>query len=285
MNTEKNKEKWIERCIDTLKLSGRSNTTIINYKSAWNRFLNYFSEETNIKKLDNDKIVEYFKKRLIKENVCADYYNLNVCAVRYLYSICFQKELNRKLIPTTKIRKRLPSILEKDIFIKIINNDKHLNHKCWLLLAFCCGLRVEEVATIRIECIISSEHKLKVLGKGNKERYTILPDIVIKFLRLYYKEEKMTEKNGYLFKGTDNKEHVNPKTITNYFTNLKDEYNLAKNINFHTLRHSFASYYLMNGGNLLALKSMMGHKNLNSTIIYIHISQNFNQLEGINYGK
>ena len=98
-----------------------------------------------------------------------------------------------------------------------------------------------------------------------------------------YKEKKYTHKTGYLFKGTNNREHINSKTIINYFTSLKKKYNLNNNITFHSLRHSFATYYLMNGGSLLSLQSMLGHEYLESTIIYIHISQNFNELEGIKY--
>lgn len=56
---------------------------------------------------------------------------------------------------------------------------------------FCCGLRRSEVATLKIENIYSKEHKLKVIGKGNKERFTILPDVVVKILRLYYKEKSI----------------------------------------------------------------------------------------------
>lgn len=283
MNTEQNKKKWVEKCITALEMGGRSNRTIDNYKSAWNRFLHFFDTETNIKNLSNEKIVEYLKKELINKNRCADYYNLNVCAIRFFYSICFERELNKRIIPSSKLRKRIPTIVEKETFLEIFNNEKRLNHKCWLLLAFCSGLRVDEVATIRIEYIFASEHKLKVLGKGNKERYTILPDIVIKYLRLYCIEKNIKRKSGYLFEGTDGKEHVNSKTIINFFTNLKHVYNLDDNIIFHSLRHSFATYYLMNGGNLLTLQSLLGHKSLNSTTIYIHIAQNFNNLEGIKY--
>ena len=64
---------------------------------------------------------------------------------------------------------------------------------------------------------------------------------------------------------------------------MKDTYNLPDNITFHSLRHSFATYYLANGGSLLALQSMLGHTNLNTTTIYLHLSQNFNELEGIKY--
>ena len=77
--------------------------------------------------------------------------------------------------------------------------------------------------------------------------------------------------------------HINSKSIINYFSTLKVAYNLDKNISFHTLRHSFATYYLTNGGNIITLKSMLGHSHLNTTNIYLHIAQNFNELEGIKY--
>ena len=76
---------------------------------------------------------------------------------------------------------------------------------------------------------------------------------------------------------------MNEKTIINYFSVIKYEFQLDKNITFHSLRHSFATYYLANGGSLLTLQSMLGHTNLNTTTIYLHLSQNFNQLEGIKY--
>ena len=159
-----------------------------------------------------------------------------------------------------------------------------MKYKCWLILAFCSGLRVDEIAKLRIENTYPNEHKLKILRKGNKERYTILPDIVTKFLRLYCKEQHIINKQGYLFTSHYNHEtHINSKSIINYFSTLKVAYDLDKNISFHTLRHSFATYYLMNGGNIITLKSMLGHSHLDTTNIYLHIAQNFNKLEGINY--
>lgn len=71
---------------------------------------------------------------------------------------------------------------------------------------------------------------------------------------------------------------MNEKTIINYFSFIKDEYNLADNISFHSLRHSFATYYLSLGGSLLTLQSMLGHTNINTTIIYLHLSQDFSSL-------
>ena len=282
-NTEKNKQKWVEKVKFTLELGGKSDKTFSNYKSHINRFLNYYDENTEINKLSENDVVEYLKKEYIDLNRCASSLNVGICSIRFLYSVCFNKKLNKDLLPSTKLTKKIPTIMSKQMFLKIFNEEHCLKYRCWLILAFCCGLRVSEIATLEIENIFPNEHKLKILGKGNKERYTILPNIVTKFLRLYCKEQHITNKNGYLFLSHDKQNCINNKSIINYFSTIKDAYNLDKNISFHTLRHSFATYYLMNGGNIITLKSMLGHNHLETTNIYLHIAQNFNNLEGIKY--
>lgn len=283
MNSEMNQKIWIQNIHDNINFRGRSEQTFLNYKCALNRFFKFYNSNTLLADFNENDIIFFLKERLLNRNVCTDTYNLNLAAIKLFYSVCFNKTFNSLLLPNCKKRKKIPKILLKADFLKIFNNEKLIKHKCWLLLAFCSGLRVEEVASIRIENIFPNDHKIKILGKGNKERFTILPDITIKFLRLYCREKNIFNKNGFLFNGIAGKEHINSKTIINYFTEIKNIYNLDDNISFHSLRHSFATYYLSNGGDILALKSMLGHKTLNSTIIYLHLSQNFNNLEGIKY--
>ena len=282
-NTEKNKIKWVEKVKDTLILGGRSEKTFDNYKSHIKRFLNYYDENVEINKLSDEDIVEYVKKNYLELNRCAETLNVGIYSIKYFYSVCFNRTINKNLLPTSKLVKRMPTIITKELFLKIFNEEKCLKYKCWLILAFCSGLRVYEIANLKIENIYPNEYKIKVLGKGNKERYTILPDIVTKFLRLYCKEQRITNKSGYLFISHDKSGKINSKSIINYFSTIKKAYNLDKNISFHTLRHSFATYYLMNGGNIITLKSMMGHSHLDTTNRYLHIAQNFNELEGIKY--
>lgn len=268
---------------ENLILRGRSENTFIGYRSALNTFFKYFDSNTNIVSFNENDILNYVNDCFIKTNKSKNTYNIAICSIRLLFMVCFNKGLSSMLLPTSKRPMRLPSIITKDDFLKIFNYEKHLRHKCWLLLAFCSGLRVHEVAKVKVEDINSKDHKLKVLGKGNKERYTILPDVTIKILRLYCKEKNI--KSGYLFQGLNKKEVMCPTSIINYFSTIKDIYNLKESITFHSLRHSFATYYLMNGGDLLTLKSMLGHKSLTSTTIYIHMSQDFNNLKGIDYAK
>ncbi len=286
---ELEQDKRIKKVIETLQMGARSEKTIKNYAYAINRFLMYF-EGKDIFKLKEKDIVEYIKSAYLKKNCSVDTYNLNICAIKYFYAINFNKEFNSKLLPRAKSTKKIPVTLEKETFLKILNEEKNLKHKCWLLLAYYSGLRVEEVATVEIKNINAKEHKLKVLGKRKKERYTFLPDITIKYLRLFYKSEYFylgfrlkSNKSGYLFEGNLSAKHINSKSIISYFTKIKKKYNLDKNISFHSLRHSFATNYLKAGGDAFTLKSMLGHSSLNTTSIYVHTGRDFNNLKGVKY--
>lgn len=277
------RKEQLQKVIDTLRIGGRSEKTISNYVHAINRFFEYF-KDNDISKLNENDIVEYIKQKYLSKSCAGSTYNLNIGAIKYFYSVNFNKEFNSKLLPHTKIVKKIPTTIDKDLFIKIFNEEQNLKHKCWLLLAYCSGLRAEEVASIQIKDINSKEHKLKVLGKRKKERYTILPDITIKYLRLYYMSSYRRKyyNSGYLFEGYKY-QYISSKTIVNYFISIKEKYNLDENISFHSLRHSFASNFIKNGGDPFVLKSMLGHTSLNTTNIYIHMGRDFNNLKGVNY--
>lgn len=283
INTEENKIIWVKKVSDLFTLGGKSHNTFKNYKCHILKFLNYYDNKTDFEKIREEDILEYLKINYIKLERASNTINLALFAIKYLYSTCFHIELNQKLLPYAKTGQMVPSILSKKDFIKIFNETKNLKHRCWLLLAFCSGLRACEVVSIRIENIYADEHKLKILGKGNKERYTILPDLTIKFLRLYCKYNHITKKTGYLFDGMRGCEHPVGNSAVDFFLNIKKKYNLPKNISFHSLRHSFATYFLMNGGDLLTLQTLMGHNSIATTRRYIHHSTDFNHLNGVNY--
>lgn len=283
INTEENKNIWVEKIKTILMMGGKSECTFNNYKTHIKRFLNYYSSDTDFKTLQEEDILDYIIKNYVNTEKASNTTNVAICSIRFLYEVCFKITLNKKLLPTAKLEKSIPTIISKHDFIKIFNNENNIKHKCVLLLAFCSGLRASEIVSLKIENIFASEHKLKVLGKGNKERFTILPDITIKVLRIYCKYNNITNKTGFLFKGSGNKKHLSRSYCTEYFRLLKLKYNLPDIVVFHSLRHSFATYYLINGGDLISLQSLMGHRNINTTRRYIHFSKDYNHLEGINY--
>ena len=227
------------------------------------------------------KNIGLLKKSIIQMSICLFIY-LGVYIVQnnnYIFSNDFISAVRELINTDTNFVEIYNNI--SGVISNIFNNKKN-NENEQIEQQEQSQEKIDDInAKSKVEDIDKTNHKLRVLGKGNKERYTILPDIVIKLLELYCREKDI--RYGYIFKGAKGKEVMNNKTIINYFSVIKDTYNLDDNISFHSLRHSFATYYLMNGGTLLTLQSMLGHTNLNTTTIYLHLSQNFNELEGINY--
>ena len=148
--------------------------TINKYTYAIERFLNAHGNNTKISSFTEKEIIKYLKKKFIDTNLKATTYNFNLASISYFYGVCFEKEFNKKLLPKANLAKKLPLILDKKVFIHLINNESNIEHKCWLLLGFCRGLRANKVAKIKIENIDVNNHKIKIIGKDNKERYTIL---------------------------------------------------------------------------------------------------------------
>ena len=279
----------IQRVVDTLRMGGRSEQTIDNYVYAINRFLKYFNYN-DVSILTDADIIQYLKYNYLNKKCSTNTYNMNLSAIKYFYSINFSKEFNNKLLPHAKLVKKIPATIDKETFDKIFYDEKSLKHKCWLLLAYCSGLRAEEVASVKLKDINADEHQLKVLGKGKKERFTFLPEITVRYLRMYYTSyycqpyNRRVNKTGYLFEGYRYK-CLTSSTIVNYFSNVKHKYNLDENITFHSLRHSFATNFIKNGGDPFVLKSMLGHSSLNTTSIYVHMGRDFNNLVGVNYER
>ena len=117
MNNEKNQKIWIEKVHENLILRGRSERTFINYKSVLTRFFKYYDSNTNINKLKEQDIIEFLNNEYLSKNKCKSSYNLAVCSIRLLFIICFNVSLNRILLPTAKLTKKLPTILPKNKFL------------------------------------------------------------------------------------------------------------------------------------------------------------------------
>ena len=275
-------EQLIKKMKEDMDMRNFSKYTYDSYLGKTKDIMRYYGEK-QLEEVTTEELREFLLKYLKDERKLSDrsinYYN---SVIRFIYEVTLDKVLNKKQIPMMKKKKTVYKVLTKEELSTFFNVCDNFKFQTIFMLVYGSGLRVGEVANLKVEDIDSKKMRIFVReGKGNKERYTILPDITITLLRLYCKEKKI--KSGYLFPGTNGKETMNSKTIINYFSVLKDIYNLNENISFHSLRHSFATYYLSNGGSLLTLQSMLGHTNLSTTTIYLHLSQNFNELEGIKY--
>lgn len=267
----------LQKVKDLLLLRKCSDRTVSNYLSCINRFKNYYNRK-DLKKLNEDDILEYLKKNFINIGCSAATINVNRAAIKYYYLVNFNKNFSNVLLPQTKIPSRFPKIISKQDFIKMFNSEFNLKHKLWIMLAYGSGLRISEVASLKVSDILSKEHKIRVIGKGNKERYAPLPDFTLKLLRLYWIQNKDKITNNYFFPGKY--KATKDTCITSFgikeaFQKIKENNNLDNSITFHTLRHSYATEFIKNGGDIWELKNILGHSSINTTSMYLHMAENF----------
>lgn len=270
----------LQKVKNLLLLRKCSDRTVSNYLSCINRFKNYYKRK-DLKKLNEDDILEYLKKNFINIGCSAATINVNRAAIKYYYLVNFNKNFSNILLPQTKIPSRFPKIISKQDFIKMFNSEFNLKHKLWIMLAYGSGLRISEVASLRVSDILSKEHKIRVIGKGNKERYAPLPDFTLKLLRLYWIQNKDKITNNYFFPGKY--KATKDTCITSFgikeaFEKIKENNNLDNSITFHTLRHSYATEFIKNGGDIWELKNILGHSSINTTSMYLHMAENFKDI-------
>ncbi len=196
-------------------------------------------------------------------------------AIRLFYIQVLGKSWDSNKIPRMKRRNKMPVVPPREDVLAILNATPNLKHRAFLALLYGSGLRVSEVAKLRIRDICSKTMRIRVENaKHNTNRYTILSQASLDILRSYFKTHFSPgyQPEDWLFPGQDPKEHINVKTIKNTIIKLRTKLQLDPAISAHTLRHAFASHSLENGVDPVFIQQMLGHKTLNTTVRYLHIT-------------
>lgn len=165
----------------------------------------------------------------------------------------------------------LPPIMSEAEVKKVINNITNLKHRTFIILIYSTGLRLRELTSLRIADIDSQNMRIKVVqGKGNKDRFTLLSQHVLLLLRDYYLKYKPVE---FLFNGYRKGLPASPRSVQHAFALALKKAGLGnKNYSIHTLRHCFATHLLDNGTDLHTIKELLGHNDLKTTMIYMHLT-------------
>jgi len=127
--------------------------------------------------------------------------NVHMAAVRYLYEVTLCRHMNWKIAPMMKKPHKLPELLTHEEIQMILDNTLNLKHKTMFMLAYSAGLRISEIAHLRVSDIDSSNMRIFVKGgKGNKDRYTVLSEICLDTLRQYWRMYRPKHPENYLFR-------------------------------------------------------------------------------------
>lgn len=251
-----------------LQLRGLSPVTQREYSLKVEAFQNFFKKPATEL---GEKEIRIFLHHLINEkklNPCT--INTYNSALRFLYGVTLEKDLNYKRIPRLKEPRILPDILTMEEIQSLFNATSNLKHKCILMTVYGSGLRLSEVAKLKVMDIDSKNMRILIRqGKGGKDRYAILSQANLEILREYWKKCRPSH---WLFEGREKDSHISKRAIQDMFSAARERANIKKDVSIHTLRHCFATHLLEADTNIFHIKQLMGHSNIRTTARYLHLA-------------
>lgn len=189
-----------------------------------------------------------------------------------------------ELIESPKLPQKIPTVLSIEEVERIINSvdlsipQGHRN-RAILETLYASGLRVSELTELKISDMIFDLGFVKVIGKGNKERFVPIGEQAIKHIKTYIKfyRSKLDIKPDYVDHLFLNRRgaKLSRVMVFNIVKNNTTRAGVTKTVSPHTFRHSFATHLLEGGADLRAVQQMLGHESILTTEIYTHIDQSY----------
>jgi integrase/recombinase XerD len=211
-----------------------------------------------------------FQIHLRRTGVPAPTVNSTVSALRFFYRTTLDKpEVVRHLAVVPKAF-RLPVVLSHDEVARLLEATSEPKYKAALGLAYGAGLRVSEVASVKVSDIDSKRMLLRVeQGKRRKDRYGILSPKMLKLLRDWWLIERP---KVWLFPGRDPIKPLSTRQLNRAVHEAARKAGIDKRVSPHTLRHSFATHLLEEHVDIRVIQVLLGHAKLETTAIYTRVA-------------
>src|SRR5271154_412272 len=202
--------------------------------------------------------------------------NSTVAALRFFFTYTLDRpEIARKLIRLRYPRK-LPTVLSAKEVARLLAAAKCRKHRAALSVAYGAGLRVAEVASLKVGDIDSARMLIRVeRGKGGRYRHAMLSPDLLSLLRARWQEGRrqgVMLPGGWLFPGQDPGKPITTRQLARVVEEAAQTAGLTKHVSPHTLRHSFATHLLEDGVDIRVIQVLLGHAKLENTALYTRVA-------------
>ena len=262
-------QKALAAYIAMLQLKNYSIHTISAYKHWFIFFLSNFPghKPSTISKTE---ILDFLIQFHNSPKWSATSQNQLINAIKFFY----EKLLNRMVevyeLPRAKKPDQLPTVFDESEILCLIESTENIKHKTMLCLAYSGGLRISEIANLKIADVDSKRMVITLRqAKGKKDRQIMLAEKLLIMLRTYYKEYKP---GLWMFEGYGGGQY-SIRSISKVMQQCKLKSGIKKKGGIHAIRHSFATHLLEGGTDLVSIKQLLGHNSLRTTLQYTHVSK------------
>ncbi len=220
-------------------------------------------------RVENDDI-KLFLEGMANSGCAPATLNLAISALKFFYGAILRKAFVYDIQRPRKHR-RLPGILNRTEVKNILAAPENIKHRVMLLIVYSAGLRVSEVVSLKLSDIDRERKTIHLRGaKGKKDRFSLLSDRATEILEKYLDRYRPA---CWLFPGQDPEKHISIRTAEKIFRAAREKAGVKKDVSIHDLRHAFATHLLEAGTDLAHIQKLLGHSNIKTTMIYIHVRQ------------
>ncbi len=258
--------------VQYLKLKAYSESTIRTYRNEFVQLLQLLKKKP-VYELTIDELKRYMVFTMEKQGINENTAHSRLNALKFYFEQVLGREKFFWEIPRPKKPLLLPKVLSEDELGKLFRGLVNSKHKAMLFTAYSAGLRVSEVAALKIKDIDSGRMQILVeQAKGKKDRYVTLSPVLLDILRAYIGKYK-PKPRIYLFESEQTGDAYPARTIQRIFQLAKAKAGISKEVGIHSLRHSFATHLLEKGTDIRYIKDILGHFDIRTTERYLHVSK------------
>jgi len=264
----KEQKSAIQQTEKQIILKRLSLSTLKSYK---NHLIAIFSFYKDIlpENLTNENIQAYILHQIKFKKISESTQIVIINAIKAYWEKALKRPKSFIDLPNPKRPKRLPNVLSCEEVLSLIQAPNNLKHKLLLLLIYSSGLRRSEVLNLLKNDINISRRTIHIKGgKGKKDRYIVLAESVISYLKEYKKKYRTTR---WLFEGNHGGKY-SASSLQKIFKSALEKSKVNPYATIHTLRHSYATHCVEGGHDLKLVQEALGHSSLATTEIYLHLS-------------
>ncbi len=249
-------------------LENKAESTIRQYTWYVKWFLTV-NHEKEIDKNAGELVKAFLQNQVLASGYGRTSQNQALSALQNYYRIVYHIDLHTETIPRPKHKQPLPKVLSEDEFVKMYSQCTNEKHQIILKLMYGCGLRRNEVCSLKTEDVNMERELIFVKGKGGKYRAINPGKRLIEDIKSYVKNFKP----GVYFIEGQTKGKYSGSSIEKIVKRLGEKAGLKRHLHPHMLRHTFATHHMEKGTELRLIQEALGHASSKTTEIYTKVSR------------
>ena len=265
---------YLNRYQDMIRLRGLTDNTVKNYTTYVSAYLEYASEHLNRRPYQvtwqqKRDFIDWIQR---ERNLSDRTINAVISQLRFFTLYVLHKPWDPYQLPFRKFDQYVPYIPSREEVAQLINSIDDLRVRVIVILMYSCGLRIGEAVHLRYEDISRLNMKIHVArSKNRSDRYVPLSQFALDALTHYWRV--YGKPMNYLFRSRhDPDKPVTSNLVRHHICITEKKLGWSHRFAGHTFRHAFATHFYEDHQDILTLKAILGHHSLNSTTVYVNLS-------------